>query len=482
MKKFFGKIKGKWLLRISSTLILIAVIIACYIGLNVLVDKLNLEDIDCTEKKLYSLSNETKDKISDLNKDVTIQLINMKEQEYISEYANKYTKITDKINLEEVNDLSARVDLMTKYNLESTDSLIVIKSGEKEKTISTEDLYTYDYSTGKEIDKTEEAITNAIIEVTLDEKPKIYVFTGSTYYEPKQILSTLLTSLSDESNDVNYLDILATGSVPEDCDCLIMTTLSKDISELERDKILEYIQNGGKMMIMTSQNIVEKDTPNFNEILSTYGISIGYGAIFEQDSANMLQGSPEIIVANANASFMNKLDMNLKIGLLDAGKIQFADEEKLEELGVEHEIIAESGEKSFIRTNFDSKSYTKTSEDGEEGSSVVGALVTKKISDDVESKLIIYSNEMFATNMKVQVSNQYYMYALDLYNNEDVILNSISYLTERNNTITIRKTGEEETYTVTDQEDIIIKAIIFTIPAIIIIIGIVIWQVRRRKK
>ena len=73
--------------------------------------------------------------------------------------------------------------------------------------------------------------------------------------------------------------------------------------------------------------------------------------------------------------------------------------------------------------------------------------------------MIIYSNEIFATNLKLQIS-AYYTYASELYNNKDVILNSISHLTEREDTITIRKTNETEKYTVTDQEDVIIKIFI----------------------
>ena len=196
----------------------------------------------------------------------------------------------------------------------------------------------------------------------------------------------------------------------------------------------------------------------------------------------MLQNAPEMAIVEAKASFMSKLDMSVKMCMLDAGKIQFADSDKLEELGVEYETIATTGEKSFVRTNFDIKSYTRTEQDGEEGEAIVGALATKKISDDVNSELIIYSNEIFASDMQVAIGSQYYTYAVELYNNKDVILNSISHLTERTDTITIRKTGESEKYTVTDQQDAIIKTIIFVLPVIIIGIGIVVWQVRRRKK
>ena len=66
--------------------------------------------------------------------------------------------------------------------------------------------------------------------------------------------------------------------------------------------------------------------------------------------------------------------------------------------------------------------------------------------------------------------------------NKDIILNSISHLTERTDTITIRKDDDSETYTVTAQQNLIIKIIIFSIPIIIIAIGIVVWIVRRRKR
>ena len=74
------------------------------------------------------------------------------------------------------------------------------------------------------------------------------------------------------------------------------------------------------------------------------------------------------------------------------------------------------------------------------------------------------------------------MYALDFYNNEDLAMNSIAYLTDRENMITIRKDTEITTYTVTEQQNSIILAVIFTIPAVIVVIGIIVWQVRRRKK
>ena len=84
--------------------------------------------------------------------------------------------------------------------------------------------------------------------------------------------------------------------------------------------------------------------------------------------------------------------------------------------------------------------------------------------------------------MQIPISSQYYSYAIDLYNNKDIILNSISYLTERTDTITIRKTDDTQPYSVTEQQDTIIRIIIFTIPFVIIFIGIIVWYIRKRRR
>lgn len=481
IKKFFNVIKNKWLIKGTTTILLAAIIIACYAVVNWGVKQLKIEDIDCTEKKLYSLSGETKNRISNIDKDITIQLLNMTNSSYIIEYAEKYEKVNSKIKVEQIDDLSTRPDLKEKYGMTDSDSLVVIKNGDKEKTLTLDDLYTYDYSTYQSIDKTEEAFTNAIIEVTIEEKPHIYVLTGKTYYNPEQVLSVVTSKLTEEANEVGYLDILTTGNIPEDCDCLVITTLGQDLSDLERDKIIEYINAGGKILMLTSQNTLQVDTPNFNQVLEQYGITMGYGVIYEQDSSKMIQGAPNMIVTDVSAGFMKKVDMSLKMCLPSAGKIEFADSDRLEELGVTYETIASTSDKAFVRTSFDVGTSSKTDKDGEEGSHIVGAYVTKKVSNDKNSQLIIYSNEIFATNMAAQIGSQYY-YIVKLYNNEDVILNSISHLTEREDTIIIRKTDESESYTVTDQEDVIIKTIIFVVPVLVIGAGIVVWFVRKRKQ
>jgi len=484
IKKFFQKVgtilRKKWLVNGSKTILLIAIIIAIYIGVNILLENVVLPEIDCTQNKIYSLSDETKDKIGNIDKEIRITLINYSNSTSIISFMERYIELNKNIKLEKIDNLSARTDLMTKYSLEATDSLIIVSCGDNEKTITQYDLYTYDYTTYEQVDKTEEAITNAIFNVTTEEKPKIYIMSNHVMYDTKY-LSTIMQSMKDEANEVETIDILAKGEIPADCDCLVLTTLKEDITGQERDKILEYIKNGGEILLMCGPNITNINLTNFQKILDEYGLEISKGVLFEGNSSNMISGYPDFIIETTQSTTLTeKLKMSMNLCFIDAGEITFK-EDKLEELGVEYETLAQTTEKAYLRTDVTQTTAARTSKDGEQKASKIAAIATKTIEEGKTSKLVVFSNELFAMDMPVQISG-YTMYTVSLYNNEDMILNSIAFLNEREDTITIRKDNEDVKYTVSEQQNTIIMAIIFILPALIIIAGIVVWQVRRRKK
>ena len=52
-----------------------------------------------------------------------------------------------------------------------------------------------------------------------------------------QYFSTIMQAMKNEANEVATLDILANGGIPEDCNCLVISTLKEDLTEQEKDKI-----------------------------------------------------------------------------------------------------------------------------------------------------------------------------------------------------------------------------------------------------
>ena len=473
--------KGRWLLSGLATILLVIIMIDVYILVNILLSKITLPEFDFTENKVYSLSDETKSKLKNIENEVKITLINYEDNDQIIKFAEKYIILNNNIKIERINDLASRKDLMEEYSLETTSQLIIINSGENETTLSEYDLYTYDYSTYETIDTTEEAITNAIVEVTTKDKPKIYFMSNHAEYEVEKYFYTIMNLMKEEANEVEIVDILTSGSIPEDCDTLVITTLKEDITTFEKDKIIEYIKKGGEILLLNGSDIKGKNLTNFQKVLDQYGITMEQGVIFEGNSSNMLYGYPDFIIEKMQSSSLTeKLNMNLSICLADAASIKF-NEDRQNELNLEYEKLVYTTDTAFIRTDLQIGTSSRTDSDSEEGTFVVGGIINKKIDENNTSKLIVFGNELFVSDMSVKI-NGYDYYIAELYNNADVVLNSIAYLNEREDIITIRKSYDTVTYTATELQHNIIMAIIFILPLLIIIIGIIVWQYRRRKR
>ena len=62
--RFKRLLKNKWLKNTSSTLAIVALILAIFIVLNVVINNLKLNPIDFTAQKVYTLSDDSKNEIS----------------------------------------------------------------------------------------------------------------------------------------------------------------------------------------------------------------------------------------------------------------------------------------------------------------------------------------------------------------------------------------------------------------------------------
>lgn len=481
-EKTFKEKKAKWIRQTSLTVALILIIVAACIGINILVEEVNIADIDFTQDKVYSLSDMSKSMISGIDQEVTITIFNMNES--VEDFAKKYNSENKNIKVEVVEDLSTRPDITDEYGITSDSNIIIVSSGDKEKLLSSYDLYTTDYTTYQTKDITEEALTNAIIDVTTEEKPVIYYLTGHEKYSVDYVYY-FRADLENEAYEFNELDLLTAGEVPEDCSVLMISSLASDLTEAEKDAILNYIDKGGKIILFADPNTSGDEMPNFQEVLDEYGVEIDEGIMLEEDSDRMLLGTPNAILVTVSpyTSVTKAANMNMNACFMNSGRIEIADSEELEELGVQAETLATTGADSYYRTNYSlAATAGKTDADEEAGNATVGALLKKTIDDDTTSEMIVYANNIFVTNVQVQISQTSAVAALDLYNNEDLAMNSVAYLSGRDNMITIRKDIETTNYTVTDEQNTIILSIIFTIPVVIMLAGIIVWQYRRRKK
>ena len=463
--------KASWLANTTLTLLLIIIIIAVVVAINVIVEKQDIADIDLTGNKLFSLSQESIDKISSVKSPTKITLYQMSNYPEAINYAKLYCQKNSNITYEELTDASQRPDLQEANN--------------RDKIVSANDFYAYDNTTYQQYDVTEQKMTNAILDVNLETNPKIYFST--THAEDSNYYQVARELLKNEANDVEDLDLLVNAKVPDDCNVLVITSLKEDFTEFEKDLILEYINNGGNLMILEDPNKDNKDLTNFQAILDVYGASISNGTMFEQNTSKIVGYTNLVLPTVSSASKITKdIASSGNVAILGGGIINFKDSEELENLGVTVENLVTASSTAFLRTDSSITSSSVTQNDKLlSGGEPIASAITKKINDEKTSKLILVANSMFASDWYVTLNsssgNSSQVVAINFYNNRDLVINSVSYLTDREDNITIRKDTGVATYTATVQQDKIIRTIIIAVPVAIIILGIVVWQIRRRK-
>ena len=483
--KFIQTIKKKWLIDGTKTTILVLLILAVFFAISFAMQKWDLTPIDLSKDKLYTLTEESKEKVKNIDKDINIYFVGFSEDDSTLDLAKQYSKANERIKVENVS-VENRPDLAEKYGFQNGDTGIIVECGEKSKILSSSDLVTYDQTTYQTISIAEEKLTSSIQSVSTDEVPKVYFLTGYSDFSLSQTMQYLNIYLQNEVNEIENLDILTTGKVPDDCDTLVINTPSSDFDEITTNAIIDYINSGRNILWMNAVVATEQNFPNVNKILAMYGVNpFEVGGIRETDASKMVYESPDLIIPETSYHQITE-DITNGLIFLNATKINLVDDTALEELKVEKTEILNTSEGSYFRSNFYNSSSEKSDED-EAGPFLVGVELDKTITEANEetgeqekvSKLIIYGDNYFASDVPLSSSTQAPL--IQYRQNKDLILNSIAYLSNREEDISARKDTGAVTYTATEQENQIILTIIFAVPVIIIIIGIIVWISRQRK-
>lgn len=486
--KIIEIIKKRWLINGTKTVLLVAIILAFFIGVTILMQNLNLTPIDLTEEKLFTLTEESKEQIKNIEKDINIYFVGYSEDNSTLDLARQYTKVNDKIKIEAVT-ATDRPDLVEKYGIETDSEGIIIESEKKYKVLASSDLYTYDYTTYETISIAEEKLTSAIKSVAVEELPKVYFLSGYSSFSLNSGMQYLNMYLQNEINEVKTLDILSEGKIPEDCNTLVILTPEKDFDDIATNAIVEYINKGGNILWLNSAIAQNVELPNVNKVLAVYGVKpFGVGIIRETDSSKMVSNSPDLIMPEIQyTDVTNKLYNSEGVIFINATKIDTEDDTTLTSLNVTKTELIKTSEKAYFRTKFENSENT-AQQGEEEGSFLVGAQFNKVISEENEetgekeitSRLIIYGENYFVSDYQLTQTTQTPMIAYR--QNKDLVLNSIAYLSDREEDITVRKGTGSITYTATEQENKIILAIITAVPLIIIAVGVFVWIKRKRKK
>lgn len=486
--KFVQTLKKKWLVNGTLTALLMAIVVAIFIAVTIISQKQNWNPIDFSQDKLYTLTDESKEKVKSIDKDVNLYFVGYSSEDPNLDLAKQYTNANEKIKVEVV-DENTRPDLMEEFSIENGSQGIIIECGEKRKALSPNDLETFDTSTYEYVSIAEQKLTMSIMSTAANEIPKVYFLEGYSDFSLASGLYYLSIYLSNEVNETAVLDLLSKEKVPEDCDTLVIPTPNKDFDEIATNAIIDYINEGGNILWLNAAITKDTETPNVNKILELYGVNpFEKGVILETDADKMIS-APNIIIPNVSQTSKITKDIYKSAGLtlLNATKINLKEQEDLDELKVVKDELLYTSDNAFFRNDFTIQTEKPT--DGEDKERMLVGVELQKIVTEaneetdekaVTSKLVLIGENYFASD--IQLNANYKTAIVQLASNKDMILNSISYLVNREEDITVRKNTGTTTYTATEQQHTIIMGIILIVPIAIIIAGIVVWIKRKRKE
>ena len=327
--------------------------------------------------------------------------------------------------------------------------------------------YYSSYSSASEFSG-EKLITSAISYCTTEELPVVHVLEG---HGEAEFSSSFTDALEADNLETETLSLLNGDSVPEDVECILINAPSTDISEEEKDMLIEFLESGGRVLVLSGTN-QENELPNLKAVAEYYGISVMEGVVIEESTDHYVFNTPILLMPDMQSSDITDplISDNYHVIMPVAKALDISETDS----DVEVTSLLESSEDSFIKEEgYDIETYEK--EEGDtEGPLTLAALATKDIDEDSQMQLVwIASSEM--------LEDAYNQYSSDA--NEDFVLNALEKMCEKDDSISVRsKSLTNEYLTISTSDSSIIKIItIGIIPAAYLVIGIAV-VIRRKQR
>lgn len=283
------------------------IVIAAVILVNLIFGKLpaKYRKWDLSSSQILTLGDTTKDILDHLNKEVTIQVIADPDQvdERITSFVTLYEDYSDLVKVT-MEDPVLHPDVLTTLDAEVNTVLISYPETGKKTSVSFNDIIEIDmmaYYQYQQIQETafdgEGQITSAINYVANDIQTTAYTLSG---HQETALPATVTDSLTKSGFTMDELDLMTAEAVPADCSLLIINNPQKDISSDEYTVLLDYLKNGGHLMLLSGAT--EQELTNLNQLCGEYGMSLLNGFAADQAPQHYYQNNPFSVIPEYDLS------------------------------------------------------------------------------------------------------------------------------------------------------------------------------------
>ncbi len=456
---------------------LIVVVLAVAVFANLLFNEIpqSYTKFDVTSQKLYTLTDTTEEFVKNLSEDINIYVLQDEnnKDEVLDSTLKKYADLSSHIKVSYNNPVK-NPNFYKQYTDGNISMNSVIVEGSKRyKVIDYSDIYesSVDYTTYQETTTGydgEGQITSALDYVTKEETTKAYIIEG---HDESTLDAGFLSAISKQNVTTENLNLMKVETVPEDAAFIMILAPRSDFSADDTQKIVDYVKNGGKLLVTTmlTENTAET-MPNFQKILDCYNASIVNGMIVEADS-NYYYQEPTYLLPEVADSYLTTGVHESKYAFMPYAQgisVEEADDTTLISL-------LTTTDSAYSKTDLNNAtSYEKTMEDIS-GPFDVGVYVQKTYGENTAGLFLFSSFNFFTDQADQMVSNA----------NSTIFTNCISEFIGKGDTSAIVvpvKDYQLDNLIVNSGSALLIGILVAVItPIALIVIGIVIWLKRRKR-
>jgi len=258
------------------------IVVAALAGLNYIAVK-KPKNWDFTKNKIYTLSDQTDGVLKGLKDEVRVVAFfapNEPEFNELDQRLRQYRQRTDKLKVEML-DPSKHVKEVKDFNISQGGPRVIVKSGSKE-------------SRAKDV--SEEALTNAISEVTRGASKKIYFSKGHGEHAigdaTERGMKLWVDGLKSEGYQIGEIELAATKEMPADAQALVVAGPVASLTEGEAKLVQDWVDKGGKLIAMVDPGVHS----GLEKTFAAWGFKLGEDEVIDTESQQ-----PEFAIAQEYA-------------------------------------------------------------------------------------------------------------------------------------------------------------------------------------
>ena len=436
-----------------------------------------------------------------LTDDVTIYALaaESKKDAQIDKVLGRYEDLSNHIKVEYVNPSTKPYFYQDYTDSAPAQNSLIVVSGKRSKVIDYYDIYhyesnmdysSYSYSNDLVGFDAEGQLTSAIEYVTMeaDELPVIYQITG---HDESSIGSDFQSAVEKANMSLSSIELLNEESVPDDASAIIINAPQKDFNEADAQKVIDYLKAGGKAIIVGSYT--DADMPNFDSILTAYNVQLTQGVISENDAQHYYKmGGPFYLLSDVNSGDYtmniggNYVYVPATVGITypdtdaetDSSSTDTEDGSAATDSSdnkITYTSLIDTTDQSVAKNDPNNMSDYAFEDGDDKGPFSIGLAVEQTVDDDNTTQLVVFGSPYIFSNDASQLTSN----NITLF--DDVTTKLIgetklaaSVIPEKE--YTLSNLTVSAVYT-------ILLGLLFTIiiPIVLIVCGIVIFVVRRKK-